>query len=258
MLGKKDSTVTIILALGIVVALVAVIVLALYAGKVGEIEIQQYMPEANTVSVSGNSELIVEPDKAELYIRIETLEDTAVESQEENARITNNVIDALKKAGIKEKDIETSSFNLYPRHEWDPDTRKSEFVGYEVNHLLKVTTTKLEDAGELLDVAVNAGANGIDRVSFGLTKETEMDVNDQALRAASDNAKEKAESITDNLGINLGRIVKISESNVQFAKYDYYPRAMAGEDMEEALAPTPIQPQKLEIRAYITIVFEIE
>ena len=213
--------------------------------------------EKDKISVSGRAELTVDPDEVEIYIEIETTEPTAVETKDENAEISDDVIAALKKAGVKSSDIETYRFYLYPKYEWNRNTSKSELVGYTLRHTLKVTTDDLDKTGDLIDVAIDEGANRVERVEFKLSKEKEKDVNDEAMEKAAGNAREKAEALTDALGVKLGKITTISESS-----YYYEPFRYSGDVLMEAAAPggkvsTEIQPQKLEVSATVNVVFEI-
>ena len=120
----------------------------------------------SVVSVTGSASVSVMPDKADIFVKIVSLEDNAAKAQSVNAEITNRVIAALKGAGVKEEDIETSSFRLYQKQKWNEEEKTYETVGYEVTHILKVETLNVEEVGDLVDTAVEAGANGVDRISF--------------------------------------------------------------------------------------------
>ncbi|HII72079.1 TPA: SIMPL domain-containing protein [Candidatus Woesearchaeota archaeon] len=214
----------------------------------------------NTISVAGNAELTVSPDEAEIYIRITTDEPTAKRAQEENARLTNTVRDALKKAyDLDDEKIESNSYNLWPKQTWNPDTREYEDKGFTVQHLLKVTTDDLEEVGNMLDTAVQNGANGVDRISFTLSKDMEDDVRDQALGRAAGSAKDKAESLAMTLGVKLGGISSVSESNFYYDRYEYAVPAM---DMAEAGGmaksfSTDISPKDVTVRANVNVAYLI-
>lgn len=212
----------------------------------------------SVISVSGTAAVSVMPDKADIFVKIETLEATAADAQQKNAAITNNVIAALEGAGVNEDDIETSSYRLYPKQKWDKDTETYVNVGYEVRHILKVETLKVKEVGDLVDTAVGAGANGVDSVSFSLTKELHKEVTGQALDNASLDAQNKAESVSESLNVKLGKICRISESNFFYEPYDYYPRdvemkAMAGAANEA----TAISPGEVEVKANIAVEYEL-
>lgn len=218
--------------------------------------------QRDIVSVSGSSSLTVEPNKAEVYVKVVTLEKNAQDSKNKNSQTTNAVIAALKKEGIKESDIETSQFSIYPRYEYEEvvenDIRKSKqtLVGYETTNVLKVTTLDLDKAGKLIDVAVDSGANDVERVSFGLTKDKEKEVKRQAMVLAAGDAKEKASALANSLSVSLGKVTSISESGFYYQPFDYAaPRAMmkAGEESFD----TVISPQKIDVSANVNVIYEI-
>ena len=240
------------------VGLILVALILAFGAKTTTI-ISEGADQRNVISVTGQSELSVQPDEAELYIRIKTEATTAKAAKDENTVITNNVMQALLKDGFKKEDIESYQFSIYPKQRWDEEEETYETYGYECEHTLKATTKDTEKAGDYIDTAVNAGANGIDRVEFTLSNEYEKDVKGQTMILASNDAKEKAEALTTNLGVSLGKITSISESNFVYSPYVYYgaDRAMAegGGAFEEK---TTIQPQKLEVQGYVSLVFEIK
>jgi len=212
----------------------------------------------SVISVSGTAAVSVMPDKADIFVKIETLEATAADAQQKNAAITNNVIAALEKAGVKEDDIETSSYRLYPKQKWDKDTETYVTLGYEVRHILKVETLKVKEVGDLVDIAVGAGANGVDRVSFSLTKELHKEVTGQALDNASLDAQNKAESVSESLDVKLGKICRISESNFFYEPYDYYPRDAEMKEMTVQVSEaTSISPGEVEVKANIAVEYEL-
>ncbi len=258
MAQDKSLLLTVVLALGF-----ALIALAILFAPKPEVNVSGgsggVSADRNTISVSGQAQFDVDPDLADVYIRVKTEEPTANRAQEENARLMDTVKAALKKAGVKDDEMETTSYNLWPQQKWNPDTQEYENTGYVVQHLLKVTTEEVTTVGDLLDVAVTAGANGLDSINFRLSDEKKKDVNSEALAQASGNAKDKAEAIAQGLGVRLGDIVAVSESNVG---YNYVPRAAY--DMAEAAVGgaksfnTEISPESVSVSATIGIVYEIK
>jgi len=210
----------------------------------------------STISVSGRSEVTVNPDKAEIFVNIETLQRTAKESKDENARISKDVMDALKKAGIKKNNIETTLFSISPRYQFNRNAQKSELIGYIVTHVLKVTTTDLDKVGNYVDTAVDNGATRINTINFGLTDKKKKEVNGEAMIQASNAAKEKAEALATNLGVRLGNIASVSESS-----FDYIPfvtRQFAVAEAALDSVPTEISPQDVTVRATVNVAFEIK
>lgn len=248
---ESKNTLVIILVIGLVITSV---IMAINMNK-GNITVTPTNEQRNTISVSGQGKITTQPDKAELYVKINTEGSTATTAKDANTKLSQQVIDALTSAGVKKSDIETNYYYLNKKQEWDENQKKMIDKGYEVNHVLKVTTTNLDKVGNLLDTAVNAGANGIDRISFGLTDEKQKEVSGEALKMASQEAENKAKSIASSIGVGLGKVITVSESN-----YYYMPYEVSGM-MQEKAAGTPapeILPQNLDVSATISLVYEIK
>ncbi|MFH1332050.1 MAG: SIMPL domain-containing protein [archaeon] len=250
---EQKNIITTILVIGLVITSA---ILAINM-KTGNTIVTTNGEQRNTISVSGQGKVSTQPDKAELYIKITTEGSTATAAKDANSETSEKVINALKGEGVPKKDIETNYYYLNKKQEWDENQRKYVDVGYEVNHILKVTTTELDKVGKLLDTAVNAGANGVDSVNFGLTDEKQKQVSGEALKVAAKEAEGKADSIADSVGVQLGKLVTVSESNFVYTPYVYrdvmYAKAEAG-----GAPATEILPQTLEITATVSLIYEIK
>lgn len=244
---------TILIVAGIVVA--AIIISAGFGNIPGTNISPTGEVQRNTISVIGEANLDIEPDKAEILLQVETRALTAKEAEDENSRITDNVITALKKSGVGSDEIETDRFSIYPEYDWDEGYR--ELVGYRAEHTLKVTTTDTGKVGVYLDVAVDNGVNEVQGVNFGLTREKEKEVYSEALVRASSLAEEKASSIAASLGVRLGDIISVSESSAGYSPYRYFDYAVSEMSMKGA-GPAPIQPEKVTVNGHVSLVFEIE
>lgn len=210
----------------------------------------------NEISVSGDAEKSVSPDKAEIFLGVNTNHSSAENAQNENSRITTAVIDALKREGVAAEDIETLNYNLYPNYVWNPKTGEQEQKGYVVSNTIKITTTDFAKVGKLLQVSVDAGANQIQSVQFSLTKARENEIKKEVLAEATSSARGKAEAIAEGLGARLGSIKRVQESNVYFTPY-IYGRDIALAEAKVAASAPPISPQKATVTASVTVVYEI-
>lgn len=217
-------------------------------------------PYMQGLSVTGNAEVMVEPDQATLYIDIVTENETAQNAKDVNSQLTGRVIAALAQAGIPRDKIETASYHLAKKTEWDSEKGKNVETGYTLTNTLRVTVDDLKDAttnvdsvGRLIDAAVNAGANGINQVNYGLAKSTEKKLRDQLLLNATDDARKKAQAVARSLGLTLGKVDSVMESNFYYSPYDYYGQYRSyGEE-----AYTEIMPQKMEVTSSITVNYRI-
>ncbi len=210
-----------------------------------------------TIRVEGMGEVKVSPDEAFIDLGLETLAPTAKAAADENARKMDKVIAALVQAGIPRKEIETRNYTVYP--EYHQQTRPDEtpkLRGYRVSNTVEVHVRELTRVGTLLDTALNAGANRVESVRFGLSK-PEVAQGD-ALRNAVERARQSAQVLASSLGVKLGPVLDASTVTEPQRPIPVVARmAMAsGAGLEDAT--TPIQPQEQTVHAVVTLVFAIE
>ncbi len=213
------------------------------------------VPQQKTVSVQGSAEFATAPDEAKLYIRIETKANTPKIAQDMGKERSNAVIAVLKKEGFDEKNIQTTQYNLAKQERWDDNENKMVTTGHLLTHVLEATTKKIDAAGSVADIVVQAGATGVDSVQFTISDEKKKEVNELALKIAAENAREKAATIAKSLGVSLGKAESVTESNVYYSpRYGGY--AMMAKDMMES-APTEIQPSDVTVTAQVSVAFGI-
>lgn len=235
--------------------MVLILMMFLIAGCTSYVNVSP-VPEYNKVTVNGQAEFKSMPDLARFNVRVESAGDTAVEATAFNAKLVDEIKSALVAAGIKSSDIETASFNVYPWKRWEPKTGKEILEGYKAYHTLEVETKDIEDIGRYIDAAVNSGATDINGVTFTFSKTRQKEMNDEALKLAVANAKEKAKTLAETSGTRLGMVLSISASS--FATMPYYaPRAMGAVE-EEMFVQTDISPREVTTSAAIEMSFLLE
>ncbi|MBD3355114.1 DUF541 domain-containing protein, partial [Candidatus Woesearchaeota archaeon] len=207
----------------------------------------------NTINVSGESELTVDPDEAEVWAGISIVELTAEEAQSEANEVINNIIDGLRYKGISEEDIETERLNLYEEKRYEDGEYK--VVGWRASQTLKISTEDLDKVGEIVDVCVENGANQINRINFGLSEEKEQEYKKEALAKAASNAKAKAVTIAESLGVKLGEVKTVSEAQHYYRPYGYMMETTVGAKAVEEAAQ--VMPQKVDITGQINLVYNV-
>jgi uncharacterized protein YggE len=209
----------------------------------------------NTLFVSGSATASDNPDQVTIMFSVETEDASARVSQQENAGITSDVRAALISRGIESEDIETTGYSLYQIREYEPESRKYIDRGFRTTHSMQVEISDIEGAGGIIDAAVLAGANRINGVYFGLSDSKMDELRMAALKAASENARERADAIAEGLGITVTRVMSVSEG------YSYAPvaRAYAQEmaTVGDSSVSTEITPGDVQVSATINVVFEI-
>lgn len=143
------------------------------------------------------------PDIATLNFGMQTgRQKTAQAAMEKLSKNMNQVFEAVKKAGVEEKDIKTRHLSLNPAYDYEDGKRKEQ--GFEANQSLVVKVRDLDTITDVLDAAVSAGANQAGNVSFTIDDPENLKVEARALAIA--NAKGKAGKLADDLGVDLGSI----------------------------------------------------
>lgn len=234
---------------------------------------QSYMLTNNSqnkevISVSGKSEMSVEPDEAEIYLSITTKNNDASLVQNENKQLSAKVMDALKAQGISEADIETQNFRLNENYDYvdytvypyvkDLEVEEKEVPKYEAVHTLKIKTTQLNSIGTLVDVAITAGANGVNNIEYTLSDKKEAQVRAEALDKAILAGKDKALVMTKTLEVSLGKVINIQENNYYYSPYRFEANIMAKDTAAGgAESLNYLSPQSVEVRSTVNLEFEL-
>lgn len=203
----------------------------------------------NTIVTSGVGNIIMKPDSAVIILGIVTDNEKAAAAAEQNAKDMNSIIDALKKAGVKEDSIETSGYNINMVYDYSGMTPKAN--GYQVRNSLSVKLDDVDKVSEILDTAVAAGANEVQSVQF--TAKDSKEQYDKALEAAVADAKAKAEVLAKAAGIKGNLVVSnITEASYNnYSPYAEYSKVAAA----DGAGATPILPSNLTINAGVTVTF---
>jgi uncharacterized protein YggE len=203
------------------------------------------------ITVSGSGTVSAEPDAAVLRLGVSTQAEKAAAALAQNNEDVQAVIDALVEAGIAEEDIETVRFNMYPRYgdQFSGD-EPQQISGYEVSNVIRVHVAEIDQVGELLDVAVSAGANTVESIQFEISDSASLV--DQAREAAMQNAADKAEKLAALAGAELGMVLEIQETG-------FTPGVVLQRDMAvEEAAAVPIQPGEQDVNVQLTVVWELQ
>ena len=125
------------------------------------------MFQTTTLNLSAYGETRVAPDKATINLGVVTEAPTAAGALAANNEKMNSVIAALRKAGIAEKDIQTSGLNLNAQYDY-VQNEPPKLRGYQASNQVTITVNDLAKLGAAVDATVKAGANQVNGISFGL------------------------------------------------------------------------------------------
>ncbi len=191
----------------------------------------------------------VTPDIATVQLGVTSEGESSEVVVAENTQKMNAVMAEIKARGIEAKDIQTTSYSLYPKYDWSEEGG-SEQDGYTLSQTVVVKIRDFTKIGDLLAATTKAGANTISGVTF------EVDDPETAKAAAREEAvakaKAKAESVAAATGLNLGRMVNYYEYS------DYYAKGIYGEGMSADLGGAPtIEPGEEEVTLNVSLTFRV-
>jgi uncharacterized protein YggE len=209
--------------------------------------------EPRTLAVNGNGIITLEPDIAYIQIGVQTESENAQDAVASNNRQSQQLLSALTRAGVAEDDVKTTNFSIYPRQEWDNEGQPTG-ITYVVNNTVSVTVRDLEQIGTLLDATVQAGANRISGIQFDV--EDREAAQQQAMTAAVENARARAEVLAQAAGVTLGDVLSI-ESYFYGGTPIPYERNVVMADSAAGME-VPVSPGEMQINADVNIVYEIE
>ncbi len=167
----------------------------------------------NVITVSGKGEVISVPDIATFSFSVVEEALVIADAQSKATDKTNAAIKFLKDAGVAEKDIKTSYYNIYPRYEYRGQgmyTSGTRYLAaYEVSQGIEVKVRKIEDAGKILSSLGELGVSNLSGLNF--TVDDVDAVQREARDAAIADAREQAEKLAKALGVKLVGIMNYSE-----------------------------------------------
>ncbi len=213
--------------------------------------IEQLTAPSAELTVAGTSAIAVEPDKASIMLGV-TIEDASIATAQENVNTTMQaIVDALKALGIDERKMSTSNYNVYPTYDYSQEPAKMR--GYQVSNMLTVEVQEFALISQVIDKAVQAGANQVQSISFDTSKRSEL--YREALQSAITAARDKASIMAFAAGKQLGDLRSMTEAEQGVSMYlnAYDARQMAG-----AESKANIMGGELNVTAQVTLVYEMK
>ncbi len=208
-------------------------------------------PAPRTISVSGIGVASAAPDVVEIQLGVETVNSDASLAIGENTQRMTAVMDVLKEMGIEDKDIQTVKYSMWIEEVRDRQGQPTGETRYHVVNHVRVRLRDLARTGELLQKALEAGANNVGGITFSVADPVALQraARDQAIA----DARAKAEQLATGLGAQLGPVRQVSEFGgvVRPQPFEVMERAMAAE------APVPVAAGEFSVTVQIQVVFDI-
>ena len=209
--------------------------------------------EVKTITAIGQGTVTVKPDVCYMNLFARTNAKTAKEAKAENDKKVDAVIKALKDKGLTDESIVSDSLSLSPSYNWDKGYE--EIIGYDAYQHLRVTLKNLDTVGDMLDTAVNAGAN-VNVLSYSVVDREFAYI--EALSGAVKNANTKANGMAKALGVKVKGAISVSEgaSYNGFVTYKNLEAEAAMDTGAGFSSSSYLSYDDIEITANVTIVYE--
>ena len=205
-----------------------------------------------TISVSGTGKITVKPTIARISFGVFTHDDKSSVAQANNDAIMAKISGALKAAGIKDEDIQTTGYSLQPHYTWDKTTEKSVLDGYDMKHSMSVTVRTIKDAGKFVGIIADNGANTVDGIAFDVDDATLEQTKLTALDLAMANARKKADVVAKAAGRTILSVQTVVVNDASSTPYPIYRNSVTAGAAESV---APVEAGSLDIQVNVSVVY---
>ncbi len=206
--------------------------------------------------VSGEGKVKVTPDTAVVNFGIEDQGQNLKALQDRVNKKSQDLIKEIQKLGIEDKNIKTTSYNIYPENDYGDG--QARIVGYRVSINYEVRIEDFDKINDTISTITQNGANVVSGISFELSEELKTEKLNEAREIAAKEAKNKAEGLAKAAGITLGKIINVSENQAggyPAPMYEKMAVGMGGSDTTN-IAPE-IKMGQTEISVMVNLSYEV-
>ena len=228
---------------------------ALPAGAMAQAVATVPVLSGTRLDISATGEVTRVPDLAIISAGVQTLQPTATAAIEENANRMERVRAALRRVGIDDKDIQTSTINLNPEYRY-VENQPPRLTGYRATNSVNVKFRDLKRSGAILDALVAEGANQINGPSLTIDKPEAA--YDEARAKAIAVGQARAELYARALGKRVVRLLSVSEGGGYRVPPPMPYAADAVMVSAQRVAKTEIDPGTQELQVTLAMSFELQ
>jgi uncharacterized protein YggE len=203
------------------------------------------------VEVAAEAEVEVRADVGLIDLGVVTQAPTAAAAARDNAERMQAVLARLRKTFGDRAELSTGTYGLRPLYANQRDAGEPRITGYQASNIVHVKTRELARVGDLVDAALQSGANQVQRIGFTLSDETGP--REEALRKAAAKARREAGAIAAALDVKVTRFHSAVAHDAGVVRPVMREAMMARAD---GAASTPIEPGVIQVRARIVLTVE--
>lgn len=208
------------------------------------------------ISVAGEGKVTAAPDVANISLGVSVLAPTVAEARQQAAASLEAMLATMRNNGVDDKDIQTSQLNISPEY----DYRNNETIlrGFRVQNNVNAEIRDIDSTGKVVDEAVEAGGNNAQIQGISFTIDDPSELQEQARKAAVEDAKRKADVLASAAGVSVGGPISISEGALVVPPNYYYAADRAEAGASAPLPETPIEPGELDVSISVTVTWAIQ
>jgi len=208
--------------------------------------------QINTVTASGSGTVQAAPDEATMSFGVSKTGRDPKVLLADVSKTSENIVAALKKAGVAEKDIQTQNVSLYPQTDYSRG--KPVVTGYEASINVTAKVRDLATLGAVISAGNDAGATTMSGPTFDIAEDSPYTA--KAIEKAVAAARRNAESMAKAADKSVGKVLSITDSTTS-PVVPYATAGMATLDAAKSAA-VPINPGQLDVNSSVVVTFELK
>ena len=201
-----------------------------------------------SIEVTASGEATAEPDRATIRVAVTATGDSSAVVRDDLAAADESLRAALTDWGVDEDDIRTDQYDVRESYETRENPNRTTYQGV---HRYAVTIDDVDAVGEVIDVAVDAGANEVQRIEFGLSEEREREVRAAAIENAMANADDDAAVLANASGLEVTGAYRVSTADSGVTPY----RVAETADASGGAASTGIETGDVTVRVNVNVLY---
>jgi uncharacterized protein len=211
-------------------------------------------PRTITVNATGTVER--DPEQGVALLAVESEANNARAAADANARKMTELVAALRRGGLTDRQIRTVSYELRPEYErGERGAEPRRIASYRAINMVQITVDTVARLGGIIDAAIASGANRVASIRFQLRDPHAAHL--EAVQIAVRNARREAEAVAQAAGQRLGPPININTGGFQPPPPMPMYR-MDAMEMAAAQAATPVESGTLAVTAHVNVVFRID
>ena len=188
----------------------------------------------NGITVIGMGEAIGQPDQANITVGVETFSKEVELATGDNETTIQAILAALKEQGIAAEDMQTANYSLWAEQLYG-DNGPEGIAGYRISNQVHVIIRDIDNVSDVLSAAISAGANNIYGVTFSVADPLALEA--EARETAVANARERAESLAQLNGLEVGDVLEINEAFISQMPFSMMNMGGGGGGADASISP---------------------